>query len=268
MFPLSNLIKIDANILFGHDENYVRVYKGNLFPWSILHVEWGKRTKQRNKRWKSPQASIQILLWIRVSNNSVSINALVLIHIKWLLWKQTKSLLIFFFVKENTIFPKYEAVSQSTASMLKQHDLKKICVSHILMKCPCHAIRKLWSRRSKALRGGCWRSSNCWATWRSSSTPSLVTTLIWRRTRAELWNGQWQLPRQGLFLVFSFLFFCLNAALRSVPCSVCQTSSWTAWVCTSCHSFTHTVVLLATQLKVFRGNKFTFSTHFNWSLIS
>lgn len=50
MFPLSNLIKIDANILFGHNENYVRVYKANLFPWNILHVDWEKtkQTKDEN----------------------------------------------------------------------------------------------------------------------------------------------------------------------------------------------------------------------------
>lgn len=85
-----------------------------------------------------------------------------------------------------------------------------------MIKCPGHAIRKLWSRKSKALRGGCRRSSNCWATWRFSSTPSLVTTLIWRRTRAELWNGQWQLPRQGLFPFFSFFLSQRSTEISSM----------------------------------------------------
>lgn len=49
----------------------------------------GKKTKDENHL----KQAYKFLLWIRVSNDSVSINSLVLIHIKWLLWKQTKSLL-------------------------------------------------------------------------------------------------------------------------------------------------------------------------------
>lgn len=126
------------------------------------------------------------------------------------------------------------------------------------MRCLFCAIRKLWSRRSKALRSVCQRSSNCWATWRSSSTPSLGTTSIWRLTKAEPFDGQWHLPSQELFLFFSFL---PKAALRPVRCSACQTSSWGAWVCTSCHSFTLTVVSLANKLKVSRHNRFTGSMY-------
>lgn len=88
--------------------------------------------------------------------------------------------------------------------------------------CGCHVIwvsviRKRWSRRSEALRSECQRYSKCWVTWRSSSTPSLVTTLTWRQTKAEQWNGHWQLPRRGLFFFLS--------ALVSDPQSVCQTKT-------------------------------------------
>lgn len=72
----------------------------------------------------------------------------------------------------------------------------------------------------------------------------------------ESWALKWTMTAAPS-RTFFFLFFCLNAALRSVPCRVCQTSGWAACVCPPCHSFTHTVVLLATQLKVFRGNEVT-----------
>lgn len=82
------------------------------------------------------------------------------------------------------------------------------CLRVVSLKFPCHVLRKDWSRRSNALRSGCQRYSNCWAIWRSSSTPSLVTTLIWRQKKAELWNGHWQLPRQGLIIFFSTQLLC------------------------------------------------------------
>lgn len=104
---------------------------------------------------------------------------------------------VFFFLQQDVFFV-----------VVEQHKFKKIswtcCMSRVVsLKFPCHVLRKDWSMRSKALRSGCQRYSNCWAIWRSSSTPSLVTTLIWRQKKAELWNGHWQLPHQGLIIFFS-----------------------------------------------------------------